>query len=217
MGGPHIGSARWTGVPVRALLERVGIDRGVDQILRTSVDGMNISNARPGTARRPGGLLVVGMDGRPLPQARLPRPAPHPGLYGFVGATKVARTAHRHDVCCEAGLLDRTRLGDRRPGADPVTHRHPQGWVACARPGRHRRAAWSQAHQGIRRVEVRVDDGPVGGGDAGTGGPGPPPGDSGPCRGRPPLGRHQLTVRATDGGEAPSRRPNASTLPPRAP
>ena len=200
VGGPYIGSARWTGVPVRALLERVGIDRGVDQILSTSVDGMNISTPVQALLDDREALLVVGMDGRPLPAKHgFPVRLLTPGLYGFVGATKwlerltattyAAKPAYwtERDWATDAPVRTQSRI-DTPKGLGGLR----AGQVAIGG------VAWSQAHQGIRRVEVRVDDGPW---VEATLGP-----EVGAAYWRQwsmsweaTPGRHQLTVRATDG------------------
>lgn len=217
VGGPYIGSARWTGVPVRALLERVGIDRGVDQILSTSVDGMNISTPVQALLDDREALLVVGMDGRPLPAKHgFPVRLLTPGLYGFVGATKwlerltattyAAKPAYwtERDWATDAPVRTQSRI-DTPKGLGGLR----AGQVAIGG------VAWSQAHQGIRRVEVRVDDGPW---VEATLGP-----EVGAAYWRQWSMSWEATRADTSSpsarqtARAPSRRPNASTPSPRAP
>ena len=200
VGGPYIGSTRWTGVPVRLLLERAGVQSGADQVLSTSVDGMTISTpieALLATGEREA-LVAIAMDGQPLP-ARNGYPARliTPGLYGYVGATKwvtrLTLTTFAADKAYwstrgwaeQATVQIQTRIDTpRRGGVDA-------GQVAIGG------VAWAQAGGGIERVEVRIDDG-----DWQEARLGP---DVGPVYWRQwwlpwqaTKGKHRLTARATD-------------------
>ncbi|MFI6234618.1 molybdopterin-dependent oxidoreductase [Micromonospora sp. NPDC050784] len=160
VGGDLIGNARWLGVPLRELLDEVEPDDDADQVVGRSVDGWTCGT--PTAALRDGrdALLAVGMNGEPLPvEHGFPVRVVVPGLYGYVSACKWVTE------------LELTRF------ADFDAYWVPRGWspqgpiktqsrIDTPR-GRNRLTAgpvtvagvaWAQ-HRGIRRVEIRVDDG----------------------------------------------------------
>ncbi|MER7592144.1 molybdopterin-dependent oxidoreductase [Micromonospora sp. NPDC127501] len=161
VGGDLIGNALWLGVPLRELLDEVEPDDDADQVVGRSVDGWTCGT--PTAALRDGrdALLAVGMNGEPLPvEHGFPVRVVVPGLYGYVSACKwvteleltrfadfdaywVPRGWSRQGPIKTQSRIDTPR-GRNRLTAGPVT-------VAGV--------AWAQ-HRGIRRVEVRVDDGP---------------------------------------------------------
>jgi DMSO/TMAO reductase YedYZ molybdopterin-dependent catalytic subunit len=205
VGGRYIGSTRWSGVPVRLLLDRAGVDPGADQVLSTSVDGMTIST--PVEALMASGereaLLAVGMEGRPLPpQHGFPVRLVTPGLYGYVGATKwVSRLTLTTFESTKAywstrGWAERAEV-KVQTRIDTPTGRTGLGAAPVAIAG----VAWAQAGGGVTAVQIRVDDGPW---QQATLGP-----DLGPVywrqwwlRWTPTPGRHVLTARAVDGAGA---------------
>ena len=213
IGGPYIGSTRFLGVPTVDLLERVGIRPGVEQILSTSHDGMTISTPVEALLdRERGALLAVAMNGAPLPRAHgFPVRMVTPGLYGYVGATKwltrltattyagapaywtVRGWAAKADVQTQA----RIDVPASRVDAGPVV-------VAGV--------AWSQAHRGIRAVDVSID-----GGDWQPATLGP---DGGAHYWRQwtytwaaARGDHEVAVRATDGEGTPQTEVVADVIP----
>ncbi|MET8087838.1 molybdopterin-dependent oxidoreductase [Micromonospora sp. NPDC005237] len=161
VGGDLIGNARWLGVPLRELLDEVQPEEDADQVVGRSVDGWTCGT--PTAALRDGrdALLAIGMNGEPLPvEHGFPVRMVVPGLYGYVSACKWVTE------------LELTRF------ADFDAYWVPRGWSAQGpiktqsridAPRRRNRltagpvtvagVAWAQ-HRGIRRVEVRVDDGP---------------------------------------------------------
>jgi len=183
-------------------------------VLSCSVDGFTAGTPLdvlqdPGTAA----LLAVGMNGAPLPlEHGFPVRMVVPGLYGYVSATKwltelkvttfAADTAYwtTQGWAPRGPIKTASRIDTPRNGGSA-----PAGRVAVAG------VAWAQ-HRGIRRVQVRVDDGPwhdarladsvsndtwrqwVWEWDA-----------------RP--GNHMLTVRATDGTGAVQTRVSAEPVP----
>ena len=213
VGGPYISSTRWLGVRVRDLLERAGVQDGADQILSESTDGMTISTPIEALMDDRDALIAVGMDGQPLPRPRgFPARMVTPGLYGYVGATKwLARLtattyakdqaywterewAEKADVKTQSRIDTPRGLGTYEPGRVAV------GGVA-----------WAQ-RRGIEKVEVRVDDGPW---QEATLGP-----DGGTDYWRQwtwtweaKSGRHNLTVRATDGTGAVQTSERAEPFP----
>ncbi|GAA1752364.1 molybdopterin-dependent oxidoreductase [Nostocoides vanveenii] len=200
VGGDYIGSTRWLGVPVRDVLRRARIRASADQILSTSVDGMTISTPVDALLDDRGALLAVAMDGRPLtPMHGYPVRLVTPGLYGYVGATKwltrlTATTyAAQQAYWTERGWAERAEVQTQARIDLPRDRRVAAGPVVIAG------VAWSQARQGISRVEVRVDDGDWVEADLGP--------DAGGHYWRQwrttwkatASGRHTVTVRAVDG------------------
>ncbi|SCL13119.1 DMSO/TMAO reductase YedYZ, molybdopterin-dependent catalytic subunit [Micromonospora rhizosphaerae] len=161
VGGDLIGNARWLGVPIKELLDEAEPEEGADQVVGRSVDGWTCGT--PTTVLRDGrdALLAVGMNGEPLPvEHGFPVRMVVPGLYGYVSACKWVTE------------LELTSF------ADFDAYWVPRGWSAqgpirtqsridtprsrnrlSAGPVMVAGVAWAQ-HRGIRRVEVRVDEGP---------------------------------------------------------
>lgn len=160
VGGDLIGNARWLGVPLRDLLAEAEPQEGADQVVGRSVDGWTCGT--PTALLRDGrdALLAIGMNGEPLPvEHGFPARMVVPGLYGYVSACKWVTE------------LELTSF------ADFDAYWVPRGWSAQGpvktqsridTPRRRNRlvagevvvagVAWAQ-HRGIRRVEVRVDEG----------------------------------------------------------
>ncbi|RZU78139.1 DMSO/TMAO reductase YedYZ molybdopterin-dependent catalytic subunit [Micromonospora kangleipakensis] len=161
VGGDLIGNARWLGVPIKELLDEAEPEEGADQVVGRSVDGWTCGT--PTAVLRDGrdALLAVGMNGEPLPvEHGFPVRMVVPGLYGYVSACKWVTE------------LELTSF------ADFDAYWVPRGWSAqgpiktqsridaprsrnrlTAGPVMVAGVAWAQ-HRGIRKVEVRVDDGP---------------------------------------------------------
>jgi DMSO/TMAO reductase YedYZ molybdopterin-dependent catalytic subunit len=199
VGGPYISSTRWLGVRVRDLLERAGVQDGVDQILSESTDGMTISTPIEALTDDRDALIAVAMNGEPLPARHgFPARMVTPGLYGFVGATKWVTKLTATTYAAEKAywtkrdwLTDGTFKTLARIDTPAGLGTYAPGKVAIGG------VAWAQ-RRGIKEVEVRVDDGPW---QKATLGP-----DGGTDYWRQwfwvwdaTSGRHDLTVRATDG------------------
>ncbi|PKW27643.1 molybdopterin-dependent oxidoreductase [Phycicoccus duodecadis] len=198
VGGSYVGGARWLGVPVRTLLERAGVQSGVDQIFSTSTDGMTISTPLQAMTDDRDALVAVGMNGKPLPvEHGFPVRLVTPGLYGFVGSTKwltrLTATTYAQDVAywterkwaTDAPIYTESRIDTPRPLSTIKSGRTMIGGVA-----------WAQ-QRGIGRIEVQIDGGAWTEAELGP--------DAGidywrqwylPWDARP--GRHTLVVRATD-------------------
>ncbi|MGI5212070.1 molybdopterin-dependent oxidoreductase [Plantactinospora sp. CA-290183] len=160
VGGDLIGTARWLGVPLGPLLAEADPLDGADQVVARSADGWTCGS--PTAVLRDGrdAILAVGMNGSPLPvEHGFPVRVVVPGLYGYVSACKwvveleltsfadfdaywVPRGWSARGPIKTQSRIDTPRAG-RAVTAGPVT-------VAGV--------AWAQ-HVGIRRVEVRLDDG----------------------------------------------------------
>ncbi|TQS39964.1 molybdopterin-dependent oxidoreductase [Cryptosporangium phraense] len=160
VGGTLAGTARWLGVPLKALLDEVQPENGADQIVTKSVDGWTCGT--PTSVVRDGrdALIVVGMNGKPLPIERgYPVRMLVPGLYGYVSATKwlvdLELTSFadfdpywvKRGWKAQAPIKTFSRIDTPRPLASSKA-----GPIAVAG------VAWAQ-HRGIERVEVRVDGG----------------------------------------------------------
>lgn len=199
VGGPYISSTRWLGVRVRDILERAGVKATADQVLSESVDGMTISTPVEALTDDRGAMIAVAMGGAPLtPKHGFPARLVTPGLYGFVGATKWLTRLTATTYAAEQAYW--TRRGWATDGTVKTQARidtpmglgtYPPGKVAVGG------VAWAQG-RGIGKVEVRVDGGPWNQATLGA--------DAGTDYWRQwhwvweaGSGRHELTVRATDG------------------
>lgn len=162
VGGELISNAKWLGVPVKDLLDRVEPDPAADQVVSHSVDGFTCGT--PTSVLRDGrdALIAVGMNGEPLPVNHgFPARMVTPGLYGYVSACKwitemELTTFAAYDAYwikrgwAEQGpIKTQSRIDVPRNGA-----RVNAGEVVVAG------VAWAQ-HRGISVVEVKVD-GPSG-------------------------------------------------------
>ncbi|MFI5957636.1 molybdopterin-dependent oxidoreductase [Cryptosporangium sp. NPDC051539] len=160
VGGTLAGTARWLGVPLKALLDEVRPEAGADQIVTKSIDGWTCGT--PTSVVRDGrdALIVVGMNGKPLPIERgYPVRMLVPGLYGYVSATKwlvdMELTSFtdfdpywvKRGWKPQAPIKTFSRIDTPRPLAGSKAGRITVAGVA-----------WAQ-HRGIKRVDVRVDGG----------------------------------------------------------
>ncbi|WP_438272771.1 molybdopterin-dependent oxidoreductase [Streptomyces sclerotialus] len=166
VGGPYVGSARWLGAPLAALLREAGVrppSRGgpADQLVARSADGMTIGSPVETVLDGRDAMLAVGMNGEPLPFAHgFPVRMLVPGLYGYVSACKWIQdieltTFDAYDSywvkrgwARQAPVKTQSRIDTPKPFATVAA-----GTVAVAG------VAWAQ-HKGIARVEARVDGGP---------------------------------------------------------
>ena len=160
VGGDLVGNARWQGVPLAALLERVGVREGADQLVGRSVDGFTAGFPTILAVTTPGAMVAVGMNGEPLPALHgFPARLVVPGLYGYISATKwlteIQLTA-RDEVdgywigrgwAKDAPIKTQSRIDVPNAGATVSA-----GTVTVAG------IAWAPT-RGIEAVEVRVDAG----------------------------------------------------------
>ncbi|KHD73867.1 molybdopterin-dependent oxidoreductase [Actinoplanes utahensis] len=161
VGGDLIGTARWLGTPIKALLDEADPLPGADQAVQRSVDGWTCGT--PTAVLRDGrdALLAIGMNGEPLPVAHgFPARMIVPGLYGYVSAckwiTEIELTRFvdfdaywvPRGWSAQAPVKTQSRIDSPRHGAVK-----PAGPVVVAG------VAWA-THRGIAKVEVQVDDGP---------------------------------------------------------
>jgi len=156
VGGDLISTARWTGIPLRDLLDDSIVELNADWVLFTCADGYTVAIPLA-KARDPATLLAVRMNGEPLAGAHgFPARIVVPGLYGMFHAKWITRIT---PVQGEAkGFWQQkgwTNVGRVRataiiatPGTDSVVRGLVQiGGVAFA------------GDRGISRVEVSTDGG----------------------------------------------------------
>ncbi|GAA2507548.1 molybdopterin-dependent oxidoreductase [Winogradskya humida] len=161
VGGPYVGTARWLGVPLAPLLAELGVDPAADQLVARSIEGMTIGTPVATINDGRDAMLVVGMNGEPLPlEHGFPVRMLTPGLYGYAGACKwitelELTTFADYDAYwvqrgwgAEGPVKTASRIDKPKPFADIQA-----GKVSVAG------VAWAQG-RGIRNVEVRVDDRP---------------------------------------------------------
>ncbi|MBB1253779.1 molybdopterin-dependent oxidoreductase [Streptomyces sp. OF3] len=166
VGGPYVGNARWLGVPLADLLAEAGVrppSRGgpADQLVARSVDGMTLGTPVEDVMDGRDAMLAVGMNGEPLPfRHGFPVRMLVPGLYGYVSACKWIESIElttfaaydpywvKRKWARRAPIKTQARIDTPKPFA-----RVPAGTVTVAG------VAWAQ-RRGVRRVEVRVDEGP---------------------------------------------------------
>ncbi|MGE0877964.1 MAG: molybdopterin-dependent oxidoreductase [Acidimicrobiia bacterium] len=93
VGGNLVGNATWTGVPLRALLDRAGVQAGAAQIVGRSVDGFTAGFPLDALTGDRVALVAFAMNGERLPTAHgFPARLVVAGLYGYVSATKWLRS-----------------------------------------------------------------------------------------------------------------------------
>ncbi len=198
VGGPYIGTARWLGVPLAPLLREAGVRSGADQLVAHCADGMTIGTPVVTVLDGRDTMLVVGMNGEPLPlEHGFPVRMLTPGLYGYAGAAKwltslELTTFEDFDAywvargwAADGPVRTASRIDRPRPFA-----RLAAGQVTVAG------VAWAQ-RRGISAVEVSVDGGPFAAAELL---PVPSADTWVPWRyaWRATPGPHSLTVRATD-------------------
>nr|WP_244409141.1 molybdopterin-dependent oxidoreductase [Stackebrandtia nassauensis] len=157
VGGPLVGNARWLGVRLSDILDKVKPHKGADQLVGRSSDGFTAG--APTELCRDGrdAMLAVGMNGEPLPVDHgFPVRMIVPGLYGYVSATKWLTELQLTSFDdFDAYWIPR---GWSTPSPIKTTSRIDTP-SSSAKAGTVTVAgvAWAQ-HRGIEAVEVRVDN-----------------------------------------------------------
>lgn len=178
-----VGTAEWTGVPLRALLDRARLDRAVREVAFLGADrgfdsGVEHAFGRSlalEEARREDVLLVWAMNGQPLaPQHGAPLRLVVPGWFGMASVKWLAAIEAReqpYDGYQQViGYHYRKQAGER---GVPITHARvkslmvPPGipdWYTQRRLVERGRVvvegrAWSGGGTPVRRVELGVDGG----------------------------------------------------------
>jgi DMSO/TMAO reductase YedYZ molybdopterin-dependent catalytic subunit len=214
VGGELISNATWTGYRVRDLLAGAGIHPDADMVLSTSIDGFTAGTPIEAVTDDRDSLLAIGMNGVPLPTEHgYPARLVVPGLYGYVSATKwlVDLELTRFDRAeaywtrlgwsAHGPIKTESRIDVPRRGADVPRGQTTFGGVAWAQP------------RGIKAVEVRIDDGPWQPAQLGAS----YSNDTWRLWSFPwqaeDTGRHEITVRATDGTGAVQTSEQADVVP----
>lgn len=162
VGGHRIGTARWHGVPLAALLERAGVALGADHIVAHSVDGFSGGLPLALLDRGLQPLVVYGMNGELL---RAEHGAPVrllvPGIYGYDANVKWLQRLEltTFELACDYW----ERKGWPREPARVKTQSRIDvpGPAAVVGPGPQLVAgvAWSPPC-GVTRVELSIDGAP---------------------------------------------------------
>ncbi len=160
VGGTYVGSARWLGVPVTALLDRARVGQKADQLLSVDVEGFKISTPLEVIQDGRDALIAIAMNGERLTRDHgFPARLVTPGVYGFVGATKwlekLTLTTYaeeeaywtERDWATDAPIKISARIDTPKPLSRIKGGKTVIGGVA-----------WAQ-QRGIKGVEVRVDGG----------------------------------------------------------
>ena len=162
VGGNLVGNARWSGVPLRDVLDRAGVQPGATQLVGRAFDNWTAGfpTAWLDDPKRVA-LIALGMNGEPLPAEHgYPARLIIPGLFGYVSNTKWLTNIEltrwetfdaywiRLGWAKEGPILTQSRIDTPSPGRSLTAGTVPVAGVAWA-PDR-----------GISRVEVQVDDGP---------------------------------------------------------
>lgn len=161
VGGNLAGTARWLGVPLTELLDEAGVADGADQVLSRSVDNFTASTPLDTIYDGRDAMVVVGMNGEPLPLERgFPARLLVPGLYGFVSGTKWLSELNVTTFEAEQAYWTKRDWAEDAPIKTFSRIDRPGGLGSTVDPGSVVVAgvAWDP-HQGISKVELRVDDG----------------------------------------------------------
>ena len=161
VGDTLVGTALWTGVMLRDVLDMAGVQAGADQIVGRSVDGWTSGFPTELAFDGRDAMIAIGMNREVLPAEHgFPARIVIPGLYGYVSATKwiteielttwdafdgywIPRGWAKEGPNKTQSRIDRPRNNDR-VDAGPYT----LGGVA-----------WAPTRQ-ITKVETQIDDGP---------------------------------------------------------
>ena len=162
VGGKYVGGARWLGVPLKDILDRAGVGSNADQILQTDFDGMTISTPLDLATDGREALVVVGMNGEPLPREHgFPVRMVIPGLYGFISATKWLTKLTLTTYAEQEAYWTKKGWGTNTPIKPSTRIDTPR--VLTTVPAEELLVggvAWAQFDGGVQKVQVQVDGGP---------------------------------------------------------
>lgn len=159
VGGPYVSTARWLGVPLSALLNKVGVRSGATQLLSTSTDGMTIGSPTEIVLDGRNALLAIAMNGEPLPiEHGFPARLLVPGLFGYASATKWVTSLELTTYTAQPYWVQRgyDRTGPAKTGSR-IDIPRPFAQVKAG-PVTVAGIAYDQ-HHGISTVQVRIDGG----------------------------------------------------------
>lgn len=160
VGGRYVGAARWTGVPLRRILDEAGISPDADQLMSTDVEGFKIGTPMSALMDGRNAIIAIGMNGKVLPREHgFPARLVVPGLYGFVSATKwvtkLTATTYAKDTsywtdrewATDAPIKLSSRIDTPKALSTVKSGMNVIGGVA-----------WAQ-NNGVAKVEVQIDGG----------------------------------------------------------
>ncbi len=199
VGDNLVGNALWTGVFLRDLLAMAGVQEGAEQVVGRSIDGFTVGFPIDAALDDRDALVAIGMNRDILPAIHgFPARLVVPGLYGYVSATKwlteiELTTWDSFDGYWiprgwskEAPIKTQSRIDRPRNRATIEAGSYTLGGVAWA-PTR-----------GVERVEVQID-----GGSWVLAELSEPLAESAwvqwKLHSELPVGKHDISVRATDG------------------
>jgi DMSO/TMAO reductase YedYZ molybdopterin-dependent catalytic subunit len=129
VGGPLISNAKWTGVPLRDLLERAGMRPGAREVVFRQFEGDYSDSLSLAAAAAPAVLVALGMNDHVLPREHgFPARVLIPGVYGmkmvkWLGEIEVVDVPHagyweRRGWSKEAVVKTMSRIDTPDDGAD---------------------------------------------------------------------------------------------------
>lgn len=161
VGGDLIGNTVWGGVPIKGILDEVGVKAGADALLSTSADGWTCGTPLAALTDGREAMLALTMNGEPLPVVHgFPVRQVVPGLYGYVSATKwvtdweITRFSDFSAYWTQRGWSEQgpvkteSRIDVPKDGSSIDAGAHVIAGIA-----------WDQ-HTGIEQVDVSIDNGP---------------------------------------------------------
>jgi DMSO/TMAO reductase YedYZ molybdopterin-dependent catalytic subunit len=162
VGGDRIGSARWLGVPLGALLASAGVRAECDQVLTHSVTGFTAGLPLELVGEGPIPLVAVGMNGEPLTVRNgFPARILTPGIWGADASTKWLASIELTTWASASDYWDARGWprvpGTVKPGSriDVPADRSSVAAGSAIAAG----IAWAP-RRGVSRVEVAIDGGP---------------------------------------------------------
>jgi DMSO/TMAO reductase YedYZ molybdopterin-dependent catalytic subunit len=161
VGGPYISTGRFEGILLKDLLAEAGVHPGADQLLSTSIDGYTAGTPVDTLTDDRGAMLAIGLNGQPLPvEHGFPARMVVPGLYGYVSATKWVVDMELTTFAKAQGYWVPRGYTQQAPVKTESRIDVPRSFATVA-AGTVTIAgiAWAQT-KGIKKVEVRIDNGP---------------------------------------------------------
>ena len=161
VGGHYIGTARWIGAPLKAILDEAGVQPGATQIVSRSSDGMTIGTPAAIALDGRDAMLAIAMNGQPLPfEHGFPVRMLVPGLYGYESATKWLVDLELTTLqAFKAYWVKRGWVQQVPVKTSSKIDTPARGAAVAAGSVVVAGAAWAQ-DRGISKVEVQVDGGP---------------------------------------------------------
>ena len=162
VGGDRVGSARWLGVPLGALLATAGVRPESDQVLTHSVTGFTAGLPLEMVREGPTPLVALGMNGEPLTMRNgFPARLLTPGMWGADASTKWLATIELTTWANASDYWD-ARGWPRVPGTVNPGSRidvPADRWTVVAGSAIAAGIAWAP-RGGVSGVDVAIDGSP---------------------------------------------------------